>query len=45
MDPAAMQAKIGELEASLLTVTGALQQLSTQQAVAQMLHGCYGLGP
>eukprot|EP00891_Asterochloris_glomerata_P005159 jgi/Astpho2/5159/Aster-x1276 len=32
MDPAAMQAKIGELEASLATVTGALQQLSTQQA-------------
>ena len=28
-----MQAKIGELEASLATVTGALQQLSTQQAV------------
>ena len=27
-----MQAKIGELEASLATVTGALQQLSTQQA-------------
>ena len=29
-----MQAKIGELEASLATVTGALQQLSTQQAAA-----------
>ena len=27
-----MQAKIGELEATLATVTGALQQLSTQQA-------------
>ena len=27
-----MQAKIGELEASLATVTGVLQQLSTQQA-------------
>ena len=33
MDPAAMQAKIMELEASLVTATGALQQLSTQQAV------------
>ena len=32
MDPVAMQAKIGELEASLATVTGVLQQLSTQQA-------------
>ena len=33
MDPAAMQAKSMELEASLVTATGALQQLSTQQAV------------
>eukprot|EP00891_Asterochloris_glomerata_P001768 jgi/Astpho2/1768/fgenesh1_pg.00033_%23_1_t len=33
MDPAAMQAKIMELEASLVTATSALQQLSIQQAV------------
>ena len=33
MDPAAMQAKIMELEASLVTAISALQQLSTQQAV------------
>ena len=33
MDPTAMQAKTGELEASLAIVTSALQQLSTQQTV------------
>ena len=33
MDPVAMQAKIGDLEAFLATVTGALQQLSTQHIV------------
>ena len=33
MDPVAMQARTGELEASLAAVTSALQQLSAQQAV------------
>ena len=32
-----MQARIGELEASLATVTSALRQLSTQQAVYSTL--------
>ena len=32
-----MQAKIGELEATLATVTGALQQLSTQHVAHSYL--------